>query len=82
MDRDDPGAPQNFAAAAAGAPSGGTAFLFAQKSGEKRRGKGGLEEAAPLASPCECDAKNDEIFKRFRAAVRAPASLALPRWET
>ena len=46
---------------------------------EKRCGKGGLKEAAPLASPCECGVKNAEILIRFRIAVRAPASLALLR---
>ena len=44
--------------------------------------QGGLEEAAPLASPRECSANNAEILIRFRIAVRAPASLALLRWET
>ena len=46
---------------------------------EKRCGKVGLKEAAPLASPCECGAKNAEKVRHFRIAVRAPASLALLR---
>ena len=49
---------------------------------EKRCGKGGPQRGGPpCIPPCECSAYNAEILIRFRIAVRAPASLALLRWE-